>query len=414
MNTDVVIIGAGPSGSLAAAMLQKAGWKVMMLEKSIFPRFVIGESLLPRCMESLEAAGLLETVERQGFQKKIGARFYRNGQICDFNFSQQFTAGYGWTWQVPRAEFDKALADEVAERGVDVRYGCSVNDIEFGTGQQLVSYTDGDNMSHSVSCKFIIDGSGYGRVIPRLLDLDMPSDFPPRAALFAHVKFDAQSAESRRIDIVTVDKDVWAWIIPFADGRASVGFVGDIKAFENSSSEEENGALLRKFIASNSYIADKLGELQFTMSPRKISAYSVAVKQFCGQGYVLTGNSTEFLDPVFSSGVTFAMESAVKAAELVDKQLNGDLVDWEQDYVKYIQRGVDTFRSYVEGWYNGNLPNIFFSPESLQQFKEQICSVLAGYVWDTSNPFVRKHKTIISTLSKVLEIQMSEEKVNQA
>src|SRR5688500_10168707 len=107
--TDVLVIGAGPAGSIAAAMLNQAGYDVRVVEREKFPRFVIGESLLPRCMEVLKEANLLEAVTAKGFQQKFGAKFLKDDQVADFNFSDQFTKGWNWTWQVPRAEFDNAI-----------------------------------------------------------------------------------------------------------------------------------------------------------------------------------------------------------------------------------------------------------------------------------------------------------------
>ena len=104
---DVLVIGAGPSGTVAASIINKAGFKVKIVEKMKFPRFVIGESLLPRCMEALEEAGFLDAVKDKGFQEKFGAKFVRDGKVCDYFFADQFTPGWNWTWQVPRGEFDK-------------------------------------------------------------------------------------------------------------------------------------------------------------------------------------------------------------------------------------------------------------------------------------------------------------------
>src|SRR5688572_30283182 len=104
---DVLVIGAGPSGTVAASIVNQQGFKVKIVEKLKFPRFVIGESLLPRCMEALEAAGFLEAIKKKGFQEKFGAKFVRDGLVCDFNFAESFTEGWKWTWQVPRAEFDQ-------------------------------------------------------------------------------------------------------------------------------------------------------------------------------------------------------------------------------------------------------------------------------------------------------------------
>lgn len=399
---DVLIIGAGPAGALSAAILRDKGWNVRVLEKQKFPRFVIGESLLPRCMDHLREAGLLERVAAKGFQKKLGARFATDEQECNFNFSDQFTDGSTWTWQVPRDEFDMTLVEGIIDKGVEVSFGSTVTHIDFGGDQQTTTFTDADRKEHQLQSRFVIDGSGWGRVVPRMLDLDKPSDFPPRTAVFAHVKFDGQNPESEKIDIVTVTQKMWAWIIPFSDGRASIGFVGEPDCFEDLG--ESPGEKFRGALKQSCFISNKIGKPEFKREPSEIFAYSIAVKQFYGDGFVLTGNSTEFLDPIFSSGVTFAMESGVLAAKLVDRQLNGAEVDWDKEYVDYIQRGVDTFRSYVKGWYSGDLPEIFFASESLEQFKHQICSVLAGYVWDESNPFVKKHDRILGTLAKVVNI----------
>ncbi len=129
--TDVLVIGAGPAGTVAASIVNKAGYKVRIVEKMKFPRFVIGESLLPRCMEALEEAGFLDAVKEKIFQEKGGAKFVKNGKICDYRFAEQFTKGWEWTWQVPRAEFDKTLADTVEKMGVPIDYETTVTAIEF-------------------------------------------------------------------------------------------------------------------------------------------------------------------------------------------------------------------------------------------------------------------------------------------
>src|SRR6187431_720499 len=123
---DVLVIGAGPSGTVAASIVHQAGFKVKIVEKVKFPRFVIGESLLPKCMEPLTEAGFLDALKQRGFQEKFGAKFVRDGKVCDFNFSENFTDGWTWTWQVPRAEFDQILSDEVQKMGVPVEFETGV------------------------------------------------------------------------------------------------------------------------------------------------------------------------------------------------------------------------------------------------------------------------------------------------
>ncbi len=118
----VVVVGAGPSGSTVSALLKSRGIDVVVIEKATFPRFSIGESLLPACMEVVELAGMTEAVKQHGFQFKDGAAFRRNGVYTHFDFTDKFTAGPGTTFQVQRASFDKVLADSAAEQGVDIRY----------------------------------------------------------------------------------------------------------------------------------------------------------------------------------------------------------------------------------------------------------------------------------------------------
>ena len=126
-----------------------------------------------------------------------------------------------------------------------------------------------------------------------------------------------------------------------------------------------------------------------------------------GEGYVLTGNSTEFLDHVFSSGVCFATESGLKAAKLAVKELNGENVDWQKDYEGYMKEGIAVFTTYVQEWYTGNLQELFFHRPENPEVKEKICAVLAGYVWNKENPFVKKHNNVIKNMAHL--IKMSKE-----
>lgn len=402
--TDVLVIGAGPSGTTAAALLNSKGFNVTIVEKTTFPRFVIGESLLPRCMDILQEAGLLDAVKSAGFQEKYGAKFIKGDRSCDFDFSEQYTQGWKWTWQVPRADFDKVLADKVETFGVEIHYNAAVEKVNFEPDGVITTVVS-DNGTEQVKSKYIIDSSGYGRVLPRLLDLDAPSNLPPRASIFTHIKDDnrPENIDGNRIQIVVLKQDTWAWIIPFSNGNTSVGIVGDLSGIDKDKSNEEN---LRNYIKSNELLDERFGNSTFIFEPRIISAYSSSVKKFYGDRFVLTGNSTEFLDPVFSSGVTFALESGLLAAKLIARELQGENVDWENEYVKHIQQGVDTFRSYVNGWYDGTLQTIFFSDVLKQNIKEQICSVLAGYVWDETNPYVKKHDTVLVALAKVIQYNL--------
>jgi flavin-dependent dehydrogenase len=404
--TDVLVIGAGPAGTIAASILKQQGLNIKIVEKQQFPRFVIGESLLPRCMEHLDAAGLLDAVKAQGFQEKFGAKFVRGDEICDFNFSDQFTEGWNWTWQVPRAQFDKTLADEVERKGVPIDYKTGVTDIKFHNDHSITTVEHADGSKKEIEANFIVDASGYGRVIPRMFKLDEPSGFPVRKAFFAHIKDPRRpgGTDGNRITVVVHTKDIWIWIIPFSTGITSVGFVGTPEFFAKFNGTDEKA--YRSMLATDATTADRFKDAELVMQPTVIEGYAITTKKLYGDGFVLTGNATEFLDPVFSSGVTFAMESGHTAAKLVARHLKGDgTVDWHNEYTSHMMQGINTFRSYVSGWYDGTLHDIFFARDIQETFKNQICSVLAGYVWDLNNPFVKKHDTALKALAKVIGIQ---------
>lgn len=397
---DVLIIGAGPSGCVAASYLQKKGIRITVLEKSKFPRFVIGESFLPRCMQHFEEVDLLEPLIEAGFEVKSGARFIKNDIICNFDFSEKHTPGWDWTWQAPRADFDNVLASTLVNRDVDIRFEHEVVDVKFDTdGSSLTTVKDPQGNPYTIQAKYIIDSSGYGRVLPRLLDLDKPSTVPAHSSIFTHV-VDLNRPEGEEGTMITFDvinTDTWLWVIPFSNGTTSIGFVGKnefINSFQGDSSEK-----LRAMLGLSDYYFERFKNLEFQFEPKHLKNYSKSVKKLYGKGFVLTGNSAEFLDPVFSSGVTFATESAILAAKLITKELMGEPVDWESEYSDYIKEGVDVFSSYVKEWYTGNLQTLFFHHKENMEIKEQICAVLAGYVWDKTNPFVKKHNRIIKTLA---------------
>nr|WP_283939233.1 NAD(P)/FAD-dependent oxidoreductase [Pseudomonas sp. T1.Ur] len=399
----VVVIGAGPSGAIAAALLKRKGHDVLVIERQYFPRFSIGESLLSHCLDFVEEAGMLDAVNAAGFQRKNGAAFAWGERYSAFDFGDTFSEGKPTTFQVQRADFDKLLADQAALQGVEIRYGQAIANVDFSLAKPQLGVQREDGSEYRVEADFVLDASGYGRVLPRLLDLEAPSNFPVRQAVFTHLedRIDSPTFDREKILITThpTKRDVWFWTIPFSGGRCSVGVVAAAEHFEGRTDDLD--ACLRGFIDETPSLAGVLDNAVWDTPARTIGGYSANVKTLHGPGFALLGNAAEFLDPVFSSGVTIAMRSASMAADVLHRQLQGEQVDWQSEFAAPLKRGVDTFRCYVEGWYAGTFQDVIFYTEGSDDIRRMISSILAGYAWDQRNPFVSEPKRRLRMLSEI-------------
>ncbi|EVT69370.1 FAD-dependent oxidoreductase [Stenotrophomonas maltophilia 5BA-I-2] len=389
--TEILIIGAGPAGSVAAAMLRQQGRKVLMLERQQFPRFSIGESLLPQSMEYIEAAGLLQDVVEAGFQYKNGAAFVHGKARTAFDFRKKFSPGWGTTYQVQRADFDNVLARGAERMGATLRFGDEVLSVEPGE-QPLVSVRRPDGSEYRIEADFILDASGFARLLPRLLDLESPSNFPVRGAIFCHVRdnIPAEAEFDRNKILITTHPehiDVWYWTIPFSNGCCSLGVVAEPSFFERY--EGDDLQKLQAIVGEDPNLTSLLANAEWAVLPvRRITGYSANVSSLWGPGYALLGNAGEFLDPVFSSGVTIAFKSAQLASECLKRRYAGETVDWEGEFSIPLRAGVKTFRRFVERWYQGGFQKIIYHPDQQPQVRDMISSILAGYAWDTNNPYV--------------------------
>lgn len=406
-NVDVLVIGAGPSGCVSSSYLKNNGASVKVVEKTKFPRLVVGESLIPRVMDHFEEAGLFPELDKMGFEKKLGARFIRGHEICNFDFSKKFGKGWDWTWQVPRADFDDTLAKAAQKQGVEIEFETEVVDVKFNGSDSVTTVKNKNGETKEIHAKFIIDSSGYGRVLPRLLDLEKPSKLSPHSAIFAHVDDinREEGEEGTQISFDIIETEVWFWVIPFSNGKTSLGIVGPTEYIEKLSESGNTEEALRKAISRSEYYVKRFGDVPFLFEPKKLLDYSCSVKKLYGDGFALTGNASEFLDPVFSSGMAFATESGMLAAKLALRQLNGETVNWEKEYTEYIMFGVNVFSTYVKEWYTGKLQTIFFHQPPNEEIKEKICAVLAGYVWNKENRFVTGHDKAVVNLANMIEAE---------
>jgi len=400
---EVVVIGAGPAGAVAAALLKRQGHDVLMLERQQFPRFSIGESLLAHCLEFVEEAGMMPAVQAAGFQVKNGAAFARGDEYTYFDFREKFTAGPGATFQVQRATFDKVLADDAARQGVEVRYLQEVTAADFNGDSPVLDVRDADGVTRQIKSRFVLDASGYGRVLARLLDLERPSSMPPRKPIFTHIEDRIDDAgfdrEKILISVHPEQPGIWYWLIPFSNGRCSFGVVGGQDLFGGP--EEDLMTTLRAMAEAAPNLKRVLANAVWDTPANTIGGYSASVTRLHGPGYALLGNAAEFLDPVFSSGVTIALRSSKLATDALHRQLNGEIVDWQADFADPLMVGVETFRAYVQGWYSGEFQDVVFYKNAQPEIRRMISSILAGYAWDTSNPFVASPQRRLRMLSEL-------------
>lgn len=398
---DVAIIGAGPAGAVAASLLAAKGYDAVVLEKQEFPRFSIGESLLPQCMEVLDEAGMLDAVVSAQFQLKDGATFEWKGERAVFEFSDKFSLGCATAFEVQRDRFDTLLADQAAASGAAVHYRCEITDIDLALDQPVLSYLNADGKPATLRAKFCLDASGFGQTLAKLQNLVRPIDWLARESVFTHIvdHVDSQAFDRKKI-LITIHpthRDIWFWLIPFSDGSSSLGVVAAEGSFDRFEGDEQS--VLRKIISEAGELEGLLANAEYHKRCARLTGYASEVKKIHGENFAMLGNASGFLDPVFSSGVTIALKSSSLAADCLDRRFRGQKVDWGQDFAAPLKRGVETFRQFVAAWYDGRLQDIIFADNQSPRIRQMICSILAGYAWDENNPYVAKPERRLSALA---------------
>ena len=226
-----------------------------------------------------------------------------------------------------------------------------------------------------------------------------------RGAIFTHVRdhipHDA-GFDRNKILITTHPEhvDVWYWTIPFSNGRCSLGVVAETAFLDRYQGTELER--LQAIVGEDPNLTRLLKNAEWAVLPvRQITGYSANVSSLWGPGYALLGNAGEFLDPVFSSGVTIAFKSAQLASECLRRRYAGEAVDWEADFAAPLRGGVQTFRRFVESWYAGGFQRIIFHPDPQPDIRRMICSILAGYAWDRKNPYVADTQRRLQVLEQL-------------
>jgi flavin-dependent dehydrogenase len=224
-----------------------------------------------------------------------------------------------------------------------------------------------------------------------------------RGALFTHIEDHISPADFDRNKICILvhpeNCGVWYWLIPFSNGRCSLGVVAEREFLAHDEGSET--ARLQSLVAEDRRLQNLLAHARWDTPTRRLVGYASNVKSLWGRGYALLGNAGEFLDPVFSSGVTIAFKSASLAAAILPRQITGGDVDWQRGFTVPLKQGIDTFRAFVESWYRGGFQRIIFHPRQPADIRRMIAAVLAGYAWDRSNPYVREPHRRLAALEEL-------------
>ncbi len=397
---DAIVVGGGPSGSTVATRLAQQGRRVLLLEKEHFPRFHIGESLLPCSMPLFEQLGAMEAIVAHGFLPKYAAEFVTadGGLSRRYAFADGLIPGSPSAFEVDRAELDHLLLKNAATRGVEVREGATVTRFEIDA--QGVSVTVRiEGVESVVSAEVLIDATGQTSLVAGKLGMREMDTSLKNFAVFSHFEGAWRHEGAREGDIsVVLVPGGWWWVIPLAGGRTSVGQVGPASMLRGRKPDE---AYFVEQIAATPYLADRLAKATRVAPVRTISDYSYVSKKLAGDRFVLVGDAGAFIDPVFSTGVYLGMVGAFRAAEAIDRALTSRSFGRREflAYEAWVQKQVEAYKRFVKGFYQPEFVELLMAPSDFLDMRAAITSLLAGFGVD--RPQINARVSVFLGLAKL-------------
>ena len=373
---DVAIIGGGPAGSCAATLLARAGRCVAVFERDRFPRFHIGESLLPFSMRTFERMGFDQKLEAAGFIRKFGGEIVSGcgSRENPFYFEDGYKAQREYCFQVLREKFDHLLLQHAAEQGADVFEETTVNGVNFDA-----EGADLQVGGQKVRAQYVIDASGRHSVVGKALGLKCQYPDLRKHAVFTHYR-GAKRAEGKRGTLTRMvrAKDRWFWMIPLADDEMSVGVVCDTDVFRAAGQSPED--FLLSSIVEQPMVSERLDNAERVRPIRMAADFSYRSSQMAGERWMLAGDAAGFIDPVFSSGVFLALLSGESAADTIEAALKKPSTA-RRGFARYSRRlnsVMDVYLRFVRSWYQQEFIEVFLNPKEMLQIAPAVNAVLGG------------------------------------